>query len=83
MDEGGAAGRRGAIPATHWMRRSVLIHAVTRKGRGYQDDIPEATCYHAASGKLAAGAAEAEYPDRVTGATNWRRSRRVTTLPRC
>ena len=41
---------RHAFRATHWMRRPVLIHAVTRKGRGYKDDVPEATCYHAASG---------------------------------
>lgn len=54
---------RNAFRATHWMRRPVLIHVVTRKGRGYKDDIPEATCYHAASGKLPAGAALAEYPE--------------------
>ncbi len=51
---------RTAFRATRWMRRPVLIHAVTRKGRGYRDDVPEATCYHAASGRGAAGLAE--YP---------------------
>lgn len=55
---------RHAFRATHWMRRPVLIHVVTRKGRGYKDDIPEATCYHAASGGPAvASAAIAEYPE--------------------
>src|SRR5262249_46647929 len=54
---------RHAFRATHWMRRPVLIHVVTRKGRGYQDDIPDTTCYHAASGKLVAGAGAAEYPE--------------------
>jgi len=55
---------RHAFRATHWMRRPVLIHAVTRKGRGYKDDVPEATCYHAASGsKVPSGAAVAEYPE--------------------
>jgi 1-deoxy-D-xylulose-5-phosphate synthase len=55
---------RHAFRATHWMRRPVLIHVVTRKGRGYKDDIPEATCYHAASGsKVPASASVAEYPE--------------------
>jgi len=55
---------RHAFRATHWMRRPVLIHVVTRKGRGYKDDVPEATCYHAASGsKLPASASLAEYPE--------------------
>jgi 1-deoxy-D-xylulose-5-phosphate synthase len=39
---------RRAFRATHWMRRPVLIHAVTQKGLGYKDDVPEITCYHAA-----------------------------------
>ncbi len=43
---------REAFRATQWMRRPVLIHAVTQKGRGYQDDIPEDTCYHAAPGTV-------------------------------
>ena len=55
---------RHAFRATHWMRRPVLIHVVTRKGRGYKDDVPEATCYHAASGsKVPASASVAEYPE--------------------
>jgi len=54
---------RHAFRATHWMRRPVLIHVVTRKGRGYKDDVPEATCYHAAGGKVVASAAGPEYPD--------------------
>ena len=54
---------RTAFNATRWMRRPVLIHAVTSKGRGYRDDVPEATCYHAASGTLSPPAAAAlEYP---------------------
>lgn len=55
---------RTAFRATRWMRRPVLIHAVTSKGRGYRDDVPEATCYHAASGSQPPAAANvAEYPD--------------------
>jgi 1-deoxy-D-xylulose-5-phosphate synthase len=54
---------RSAFRATHWMRRPVLIHVVTHKGRGYKDDVPEITCYHAASGKLPAGANAIEYPE--------------------
>jgi 1-deoxy-D-xylulose-5-phosphate synthase len=55
---------RTAFRATRWMRRPVLIHAITTKGRGYKDDVPEATCYHAASGSHPpAAAAVAEYPD--------------------
>ena len=54
---------RTAFRATRWMRRPVLIHVVTRKGRGYKDDVPEATCYHAASGSLTPPAASTtEYP---------------------
>ena len=46
------------------MRRPVLIHVVTRKGRGYKDDVPEITCYHAASGsKVPASASVTEYPE--------------------
>jgi 1-deoxy-D-xylulose-5-phosphate synthase len=55
---------RSAFRATHWMRRPVLIHVVTRKGRGYKDDVPEITCYHAASGsKVPASASITEYPE--------------------
>ncbi len=55
---------RTAFRATRWMRRPVLIHAITKKGRGYRDDVPEATCYHAASGSQPpATAAALEYPD--------------------
>lgn len=52
---------REAFRATRWMRRPVLIHAVTTKGRGYMDDVPEDTCYHAAPGTSAPVAA-GEYP---------------------
>ncbi len=52
---------REAFRATQWMRRPVLIHAVTTKGRGYMDDVPEETCYHAAPG-TAAPRATIEYP---------------------
>ncbi|MDX2170076.1 MAG: 1-deoxy-D-xylulose-5-phosphate synthase [Deltaproteobacteria bacterium] len=55
---------RTAFRATRWMRRPVLIHAITRKGRGYKDDVPEATCYHAASGSTPPAAAQlVEYSD--------------------
>jgi 1-deoxy-D-xylulose-5-phosphate synthase len=55
---------RQAFQATRWMRRPVLIHVVTRKGRGYRDDEPERTCYHAASPiKLEAAPAALEYPE--------------------
>ncbi len=54
---------REAFRATHWMRRPVLIHAVTQKGRGYKDDVPEDTCYHAAPRHGAAAPAAEEYPE--------------------
>jgi 1-deoxy-D-xylulose-5-phosphate synthase len=54
---------RHAFRATRWMRRPVLIHAVTKKGLGYKDDVPERTCYHAASPlKVEATPAAVEYP---------------------
>jgi 1-deoxy-D-xylulose-5-phosphate synthase len=54
---------RTAFRATRWMRRPVLIHAITHKGRGFKDDIPEATCYHAASGSAPPAAASlVDYP---------------------
>ena len=53
---------RDAFRATQWMRRPVLIHAVTVKGRGYMDDVPEDTCYHAAPGTSKTGVAALEYP---------------------
>jgi 1-deoxy-D-xylulose-5-phosphate synthase len=57
-------GLRQAFRATRWMRRPVLIHVVTKKGRGYKDDVPETTCYHAAPpGKVVAAASRSEYPD--------------------
>ena len=55
---------RHAFRATHWMRRPVLIHVVTQKGRGYKDNVPEATCYHAApSSKVAGHSTGTEYPE--------------------
>ncbi len=55
---------RQAFRATRWMRRPVLIHAVTKKGLGYQDDVPETTCYHAAPpSKAITGDAVSAYPD--------------------
>jgi 1-deoxy-D-xylulose-5-phosphate synthase len=55
---------RQAFRATHWMRRPVLIHAVTRKGRGYKDDVPEITCYHAAPpSKVVTSVSVKEYPE--------------------
>lgn len=54
---------RQAFQATRWMRRPVLIHAVTKKGRGYKDDVPETTCYHAAPpSKIVATTPAKEYP---------------------
>jgi 1-deoxy-D-xylulose-5-phosphate synthase len=55
---------RRAFQATRWMRRPVLIHVITKKGRGYKDDVPEITCYHAAppSGALTAQLGK-EYPE--------------------
>jgi 1-deoxy-D-xylulose-5-phosphate synthase len=54
---------RQAFRDTRWMRRPVLIHVVTRKGRGYKDDVPETTCYHAAPpSKLVGAVSAAEYP---------------------
>ena len=55
---------RQAFRATRWMRRPVLIHVVTKKGRGYKDDVPERTCYHAASpSKVEAIQVTREYPE--------------------
>ncbi len=54
---------REAFRATQWMRRPVLIHAVTRKGRGYMDDVPEDTCYHAAPGTQKKSSPLIEYPN--------------------
>jgi 1-deoxy-D-xylulose-5-phosphate synthase len=54
---------RYAFRSTRWMRRPVLIHVVTKKGRGYKDDVPERTCYHAASPmKVEPKPAATEYP---------------------
>jgi len=53
---------RDAFRATQWMQRPVLIHAVTTKGRGYMDDVPEDTCYHAAPGTQKSSAPSVEYP---------------------
>ncbi len=52
---------RDAFRATRWMNRPVLIHAVTQKGRGYKDDVPEDTCYHAAPGTVKPAAPAVEY----------------------
>jgi 1-deoxy-D-xylulose-5-phosphate synthase len=61
-------GLRQAFRATRWMRRPVLIHAVTQKGKGYKDDVPEITCYHAAPpGKVVAAASTQEYPQQGAG----------------
>ncbi len=55
---------RQAFRATRWMRHPVLIHVVTTKGRGYKDDVPETTCYHAAPpSKAVSAASAAEYPE--------------------
>jgi len=55
---------RRAFSATRWMRRPVLIHVVTQKGRGYKDDIPEITCYHAAPpSKMVTATLGKEYPE--------------------
>jgi 1-deoxy-D-xylulose-5-phosphate synthase len=55
---------RQAFRATQWMKRPVLIHAVTQKGRGYKDDVPEITCYHAAPpSKVVAATGGKEFPE--------------------
>ncbi len=54
---------RHAFRSTHWMRRPVLIHVVTRKGLGYKDDVPDTTCYHAAPpSKVVSAGVVAEFP---------------------
>ena len=68
---------RHAFRATHWMRRPVLIHVVTRKGRGYKDDVPETTCYHAASGSKVPASAEHRRVPRAGRAELHRRVRRA------
>ena len=74
---------RRAFRATHWMRRPVLIHAVTRKGRGYKDDVPEITCYHAAqpSKMVTAGAAAPSIRSRVGRASPPRSPSRRSPWP--
>ncbi|MBI5503513.1 MAG: 1-deoxy-D-xylulose-5-phosphate synthase [Deltaproteobacteria bacterium] len=55
---------RHAFRSTHWMRRPVLIHVVTKKGLGYKDDVPDTTCYHAAPpSKVVSAAAASEFPE--------------------
>jgi len=55
---------RQAFRATHWMRRPVLIHVVTKKGLGYKDDVPDKTCYHAAPpSKVVSIGAVREFPE--------------------
>jgi 1-deoxy-D-xylulose-5-phosphate synthase len=55
---------RQAFRTTRWMTRPVLIHVVTKKGRGYKDDVPERTCYHAATpSKVETVAVAHEYPE--------------------
>ncbi|MBI4518103.1 MAG: 1-deoxy-D-xylulose-5-phosphate synthase [Deltaproteobacteria bacterium] len=55
---------RRAFRDTRWMKRPVLIHVVTTKGRGYKDDEPEITCYHAAPPSAAVTAQIGkEYPE--------------------
>ena len=64
---------RQAFRVTRWMRRPVLIHVVTKKGRGYKDDVPERTCYHAASpSKVEAAQVTREYPEQ--GGTSFTRA---------
>ena len=46
----------------HWPR-PAFVHVVTRKGRGYRDDVPERTGYHAVSGAAAAVDVGPEYPE--------------------
>lgn len=55
---------RQAFRVTRWMHRPVLIHVVTKKGRGYKEDVPERTCYHAASPiKVETAQVATEYPE--------------------
>jgi len=54
---------RHAFRSTHWMRRPVMIHVVTKKGLGYKDDVPDTTCYHATPpSKVVSAGAGTEFP---------------------
>src|SRR5262249_21732066 len=55
------AALRRALHAARALRRPVLVHVVTEKGRGYQTGVPEHTCYHAVAAP-ATGAID-EYPE--------------------
>lgn len=46
----------------HWPR-PAFVHVVTRKGKGYRDDVPERTGYHAVGGTGAKPALPSEYPE--------------------
>lgn len=41
------AATRAAFREAQARHRPVLLHVLTRKGKGYRDDVPERTCYHA------------------------------------
>ncbi len=45
----------------HW-RRPVLVHVVTKKGKGYRDDVPERTGYHAHGGNGPKKVVPPEFP---------------------
>jgi 1-deoxy-D-xylulose-5-phosphate synthase len=46
----------------HWPR-PAFVHVVTRKGKGYRDDVPERTGYHAMGGSGAKAPVALEYPE--------------------
>jgi 1-deoxy-D-xylulose-5-phosphate synthase len=72
---------RQAFRDTRWMRRPVLIHVVTRKGRGYRDDEPETTCYHAAPpSKVVTASAGIEYPEQGGASFTSAFADQVTTM---
>lgn len=58
---------RRTLRVAHRHSGPVLVHIITHKGRGYRDDTPEPTGYHAVSAKAPA-APVLEYPQQ-TGPT--------------
>jgi 1-deoxy-D-xylulose-5-phosphate synthase len=52
---------RRVLRVAHTRPGPVLVHVVTRKGRGYREATPERTCYHAVTAS-SASAPTPEYP---------------------
>lgn len=55
------AALRRTLRVAHRRRGPVLVHVVTRKGRGFREDAAESTCYHAVGATHPSTAAR-EYP---------------------